>query len=154
MINILLDSSFLVALLDPQDVWHPRANQIDKALSQVTNRVFLDIVISESLSVIARRFEEQKRSKSFSAVVKSFHAAVPASKVVWLSLFIPQYYDDILQMMIDYKGELNFNDCLIALYMKDKGHRFLVSFDPDFDAVPGIQRLDKPDDVKKYLRQS
>jgi len=68
MSAVVIDSNFLVALVDPKDVWHKRASEIEAALDERALRVFLDIVIGESLSVIARRCEE-----------KSDHQILPAS---------------------------------------------------------------------------
>lgn len=62
MNSFLLDSSFLVALLDSKDTWHSVAVEIEGALPARVTRVFLDVVIAETLSVLARRFEERKRS--------------------------------------------------------------------------------------------
>lgn len=51
-------------------------------------------------------------------------------------------------MMDTYKGKLNFNDCVLALYMFEKSLKYIVSFDKDFDEVSELQRIKSPADVK------
>lgn len=46
------------------------------------------------------------------------------------------------------KGELNFNDALIALACRERGITLIASFDPDFDHVPWLKRVAQPTDVE------
>jgi predicted nucleic acid-binding protein len=44
-------------------------------------------------------------------------------------------------------GNLNFNDALIALSCHHRDIPFIASFDRDFDNVPWLQRIAKPEDL-------
>lgn len=56
----ILDSSFLVALLDEKDKWNEKAKAISRELEEAhCIEVVLDCVINEVISVLAKRFEER-----------------------------------------------------------------------------------------------
>jgi len=50
-------------------------------------------------------------------------------------------------MMVSYNGQLNFNDCLIALFMQRNNVQHLASFDADFDLLSNIHRISSPEDM-------
>lgn len=152
MSHVLIDSNVLVALLDTSDVWHTKAQEMVDAIPEKTSHLTLDIVIIETLSAIARRLEEKKQVRSFPMIVESFRSRFPVSKITYITPLVPSYFDNVLQIMVEHSGALNFFDALIAMYMKNHRHRFLMSFDADFDVLPGIQRVSSLHDVKNYLR--
>jgi predicted nucleic acid-binding protein len=56
MTKAILDSNFLVALIDEKDKWTKTAISIQKALKKKKARlVYLDCAVNETISVIARR---------------------------------------------------------------------------------------------------
>jgi len=62
MTKAILDSSFLVALIDEKDKWRNTAVLIQKALKKKKARLaYLDCAVNEMISVIARRLEEGKK---------------------------------------------------------------------------------------------
>jgi predicted nucleic acid-binding protein len=64
MTKAILDSNFLVALIDEKDKWRKSAISIQKALKKKKARlVYLDCAVNETICVIARRFEEKGRSQ-------------------------------------------------------------------------------------------
>lgn len=65
-VSVVLDTSLLVGFLDDRDKWHTRAVAIHDALMTVgVTLVYLDPVINEVVSVLARRLGEQKRTQQF-----------------------------------------------------------------------------------------
>lgn len=50
---------------------------------------------------------------------------------------------DIVLESLGWYGELNvsFGDAIVASEMRRAGRRAIYSFDPDFDRVPGIERI-------------
>ena len=44
-------------------------------------------------------------------------------------------------------GALNFNDAIIALACRERGIPAIASFDADFDPIPWLRRLARPEDV-------
>ena len=63
MTRVGIDTSVLIGLLDPQDVWHGSAVALKQALQahQVEVALF-DCVLAEAVSTMARRIYEQRRS--------------------------------------------------------------------------------------------
>jgi predicted nucleic acid-binding protein len=49
-----------------------------------------------------------------------------------------------MEIVIDSSGTLNFNDALIALACRERGIPAIASFDADFDQVPWLRRLARP----------
>jgi predicted nucleic acid-binding protein len=63
MTQIGIDTSVLIGLLDPKDVWHGPATALKQAFKghNVHVAVF-DCVLAEAISTMARRIHEQRRS--------------------------------------------------------------------------------------------
>ena len=61
---------------------------------------------------------------------------------------VPVLYDDVVELVRSSRGELNFNDALIALSCHHRGIPWIASFDRDFDSVSWLQRLGKPEDFR------
>ena len=59
--SVLLDTSFVVALLDAQDVHHPRARAVHESFVPAEHRLVLaDLVVLEAANVLLRRAEERR----------------------------------------------------------------------------------------------
>jgi predicted nucleic acid-binding protein len=62
--RVVLGTSVLVALVDARDKWHSAATAIKDALKAGrVGLVYLDPVINETVSVLARRLQEQRRAE-------------------------------------------------------------------------------------------
>jgi predicted nucleic acid-binding protein len=152
MNEIVIDANFLVALLDGDDSFHTKATEIEMMIPIETPRLYFDVVVSESLSVLARRSEERKRIFSFREKVRMLQIKLPYSNISWVSVLIQTYYSEILELMTHHNGKLNFNDALIVVYMKKNNLQFIASFDSDFDDVAWVQRISTPSDIEKYVK--
>lgn len=63
MIQIGIDTSVLIGLLDPADIWHQQAMALKEALvAHGTNIAVFDCVLAEAVSTMARRIHEQRRA--------------------------------------------------------------------------------------------
>jgi predicted nucleic acid-binding protein len=153
MNTIVIDSNILVGVLDTNDSLHVRATELDASVPISVQRIYFDIVVNESLSVLARRFEEKKREDSFPGLVQRVKTKLPSSEIIWLGSLTETYYEEILQLLIATKGTLNFNDAFLALYMKKFDLQYLLSFDTDFDNIDWIQRISTVSDIEKYLQR-
>lgn len=68
--RVVLDTSLLVALVDARDKWHDAAMAIKAALkTSEAGLVYLDPVINETISVLARRLQEQRRVERFESLL-------------------------------------------------------------------------------------
>jgi len=143
--NLVVDTSALVGLLVPSDQWHQRAVVL-WGLAKVRGYVpvYLDCVLAESVSVIARRLEEKHRAAEIGIVLDRLKAQVPEAALTWVLPDVPRLFWDVLDMMRASAGALNFNDALIALACRERGIAAIASFDKDFDGVDWLRRLAGP----------
>ena len=69
--RVVLDTSVLVALVDARDKWHSAATAIKDVLKAGSvGLIYLDPVINETISVLARRLQEQRRGEQFEALAR------------------------------------------------------------------------------------
>jgi len=149
MAEVGIDTSVLIGLLDPKDVWHGPAMALKKALQahQADVAVF-DCVLAEAISTMARRIHEQRRVADLDHLLTYVLADYPREDILWVLPDVPALYTDIVQLVRSSNGELNFNDALIALSCHHRDIPFIASFDRDFDDVAWLQRLAQPDDLR------
>lgn len=143
-----IDTSVLIGLLDPKDIWHDSATTLKNALQahQVEVAIF-DCVLAEAISTMARRIHEQRRTADLDQLIDRILADDLREDVLWILPDVPALYDDVVELVRSSKGELNFNDALIALSCRSRDIPFIASFDGDFDNVAWLQRLAEPDDL-------
>ncbi len=146
--DIAIDTSVLVGLLDPQDVWHTQAVALHAALQSAGfTGIYFDCAIAETISIATRRLREKKRIDEIDSLLDRILTNFPFDSLTWINFDIPALYSDILSLVRTSKGELNFNDALMALACQERKIPFIASFDRDFDQVSWLQRLAKADTV-------
>ncbi len=133
---VLVDTSFLVALLDARDSLHQRAEEIEKELASL-KLIFTDVVYGETLSVLSRRIKERRKGVSdrkdfFRKIVRKMDEII-GSDLLYLMSIIKEKFLEIKEICLDSGGELNFNDALLVIGAKEYGIEWIVSFDSDFD---------------------
>lgn len=149
MSAIVFDANYLVGWLDQKDSWHPAVRAIAEALPKNATRLILDVSLTEALSVMARRCEEQQRPRDFLTILSAVKAEIPPKNVEWILPLVRSYYDDCLALMEGHHGKFNFNDALIISFMKQQKLVYIVSFDGDFDAIPWIRRIHTAEQAAK-----
>ena len=144
--RIALDTNFVVGLIDDHDLWcvPALALQADLAAKEFVPVIF-DCVMTEVISVVARRTHEKRRAASLPALLERIRTQFPANALVWLYPDLPKLYDEVVALVEQSGGELNFNDALIALACRDRNIPYLASFDADFDQIAWLKRLARPD---------
>ena len=145
----VIDTNVLVAITDSHDKWHEKAMAIfDMVNTEGLQIVYFDCVLSETISVMGRRAEEQKRSDQFPALLDRLMEKIPVENITWNSFNIRKNYLELTKLIRDYFGLLNFNDSLIAFSCRDLDIRLIISFDTDFDQIPWLQRISSPYDIR------
>lgn len=153
--SVFVDSSALVALINERDSHHRRATELFAALAEVNAPlVYFDCVVTETLSVLARRAEEQRRPNAFEAAADKLLNLAAPDEIVWLLERLRTQFRPAVAQMRRTDGALNFNDALMFLACQDLGITYLASFDPDFDRLDGVVRLADADAVKRTLSLS
>ena len=148
MIEVGIDTSVLIGLLDPKDVWHDAATALKEALqAHEANIAVFDCVLAEAISTMGRRIHEQRRVADLDHLLARLLADYPPEDILWVLPDVPALYGDVVELVRSSRGQLNFNDALIALSCHHRGIPFIASFDRDFDTLSWLQRLAKQDDL-------
>ncbi|MEW6366059.1 MAG: PIN domain-containing protein [Acidobacteriota bacterium] len=144
----VIDTNVLVALIDDRDKWHSRAVAVrDAVLKAGTNIVYLDCVVNESISVMARRVEEKKQAGRFAPLLDSLFVSIKPDDITWISRESRRPFSQIVAICRGSDGALNFHDALIALASRELGIRHLLSFDEDFDDLSWLVRVGAPEEA-------
>jgi predicted nucleic acid-binding protein len=147
-VDVVIDSSVLVGLLIPNDLWHPQAVALWEAIKAGGHvGLFLDCVAAEAISAATRRLHEKGRLADVESLLDRLNAQVPSDAITWILPDVPHLYPEVLDLIRSSSGALNFNDALIALACRERGVPAIASFDADFDQVAWLQRLAHPEDV-------
>lgn len=72
---------------------------------------------------------------------------VPAEAMTWILPDVPRLYPKVLNLIRSSSGRLGFNAAVIALACRERGIPAIGGFDADFDQVPWLHRLARPEDV-------
>jgi predicted nucleic acid-binding protein len=104
-------------------------------------------VVAETVSTATCRLREKKRAAEIEPLLDEIITNFPPDSLTWISFDMPVLYAEILSLVRASRGELNFNDALIALACRDREIPLIASFDRDFDQVSGLRRLSGANDV-------
>ena len=147
--RVAIDTSVLVGLINPHDIWHTHAQMLhDAVLWADITPTYFDCAVSEAISVAIRRLYEKQLNSEVMALFKLIDAKVPRKTLTWVLPDVPRLYSEILELMQTSSGELNFNDALIALACREREIPAIASFDGDFHQVSWLKRLAAPADVQ------
>lgn len=130
---IFLDSGVIIALADKGDELHEAAYALVKSIVAGGESIFITShVFDEILTYTRRKIGEREAEKAMEFLLNTKK----------LEIIMPELetFDSALGYFKDYK-DFSFCDALSAALMKEYGIRKILSFDSDFDAVPGITRL-------------
>lgn len=146
--RVAVDSSVLVGLLNPRDLWRDQALALrDTLLGSGAELLYFDCVAAEAISVATRRLHEKGRLADVGPLLDRLESQVPNETITWILPDVPHLYPEVLDLIRSSSGALNFNDALIALACRERGIPAIASFDADFDQVAWLRRLARPEDV-------
>lgn len=146
--KVAVDSSVLVGLINPRDLWRDQAIALrDALLASHAELLYFDCVAAEAISAAARRLHEKGLMAEVETLLDRLDAQVPAETITWILPDMPRLYPVALNLIRSSAGALNFNDALIALACQERGIPAIASFDADFDEVAWLRRLSLPEDV-------
>ncbi len=147
--RVVIDSSVLVGLINPRDLWRKQSLVLRQALLDAGNELlYFDCVVAEAVSAAARRLHEKGRVSEVKVLMDRLDAQAAPTDITWILPDVPDLYADILGLIRSSSGELNFNDALIALACRQRGIPAIASFDADFDHISWLRRLAQPADIK------
>jgi predicted nucleic acid-binding protein len=147
-VQVVVDTSVLVALLNPRDVWREQAMTLhDTLVASEHELLYFDCVVTEAISTVARRLIEKRRSSEIEALLTQISVRTPAGGITWILPDTPRLYPQALELIRSTSGNLNFNDALIALACRERNIVAIASFDADFDGVAWLRRWSAPEHV-------
>ena len=150
---LIVDSNFWVALFDQSDVHAQRAASIWEIIkSKNIDTMILDCIVNETFSAVARRFNKKGRQDEIKSTFERMFLIFKPGVVQWIFTFTKDTYTEVIGLMEEHKGIFNFHDALIALFAKQQGLKYILSFDRHFDLFPWIKRISEPDHLKDALR--
>lgn len=147
-----IDTNVLVAFVDHRDKWYKVAYALMDTLNAADISVeYFDCVLNETISVLIRRAEEQKRSHEVPALIESLLTEAPLEHVTWISESTRCLFNDVVSLVRETGGTLNFHDALMALVCRELGIEIIVSFDEDFDRLSWLTRVATVDALQQAL---
>ncbi len=134
-----LDANVLISLIDQADRHHQRAVGVYEKISQQGEIFLSDVVVNETLTVMARRHERLQIGSQFAEFVKRFKEFIAPIPILSVYEMVSQNYQHIMNFMVKYHARLSFHDALIVLFLTEVPEVFLVTFDEDFSLVEGLK---------------
>ena len=127
---IFVDSSFFIALVDQKDQWHLNAKSL---LPILTDEIILitDLIMAESISIIGKR-------SGGKAGTQLYHYFLDNCKLVFAD---DKILKNSMEEFLKYDGTLSVSDAISVIIMKKNKVARIISFDSDFDKIPGIVRV-------------
>lgn len=151
--TVCLDTSYLIGLFDEADLWHFQAREIHRLIRQHQVEVlYLDCVVNELFTVLARRCRERGKPEAFQTLVDQVAQAVPETFITWVYPHLPRWYGRCISLMRETHGSLNFHDVLIVMALQELGLSAIISFDAGFDQAPAVRRLGSRDALEAWVR--
>jgi len=147
-VEIVIDSSVVVGLLYPNDLWHSQAVALLDAIKSAGHvAVYFDCVATEAVSAATRRLHEKNLLSDVNVLFSHLDAYVPPHTITWILPDVPRFYPDALELIRSFGGKLNFNDALIALACRERNIPAPASFNADFDEITWLPRVVPPKDT-------
>ncbi|HDD44135.1 MAG TPA: type II toxin-antitoxin system VapC family toxin [Candidatus Desulfofervidus auxilii] len=121
---IVLDTNVIIAFLDRKDSLHKIAVE---SIKQHKDERFctINVIIAEAYSVLAKRCRERRFDcKKALRVLKDFENEL---EVFWIEIS-KDMHETIVDIMINNEGRINYNDVLLANFVREKRFK-LLTFD-------------------------
>jgi len=142
MSRALVDTSFVVAFMDKKDRHYKKALEIQGKIEKMgLELVCMDCVVNEVYSVMARKLVERGMSGEFSKVADLIDDFLRSVDVVSAYRYLPKLHFEVVDLMKQTEGRLNYHDALMALCCKREGINKIVSLDSDFDEIEWLERI-------------
>lgn len=129
MQKILLDYTFLEALIFEKNEKHEIADQLAKVIKKEDY-----LYIPSNVLTIMMKKLENYNSESIK-FVNNIRYSTRIDCSIDKNLYMDAY------AFFEENPSLNYTDCLTIEYMKKKGLQYILSFNENFDKIKGIKRL-------------
>ena len=139
MPHIAVDSNVLIGYRLARDQYHDRATSIVRGIDtgDLPTGIVTDFCVAETLNIIGERAGHEAGVSLLDALIESRGFELVRTTRAEFSTE---------QSIYRRHEPLTFVDAITVATMRRRNVGFVYSFDTDFDAVPGITRLDSDDD--------
>jgi len=130
---ILLDTSFFVGTYRERDAYHQRAGEVFRQVSATGEELqVLESAVGETATFLRRNDGAKTASEKSLQILHShdWKMLTPSVSEVGEALTLLGKY-----------GFSSYTDALNIAVMQSRGIKKIVSFDSEFDRVPGIKRI-------------
>ncbi|MFA5247050.1 MAG: type II toxin-antitoxin system VapC family toxin [Candidatus Micrarchaeia archaeon] len=124
----IADSSFLIALFDRYDQYHSQAKELQKIHPNIA---ITSVILWETVEYFIRK---EGNNSGTDAGKRIFDSKIP---VLETDLTV---YKNSLDVMEKY-NQLSYCDAISVTVLASFKEKQIISFDSDFDLVPGIERI-------------
>lgn len=151
---LIPDTSFLVALWDRGDPWHPKALALHHRLDAAgAEYLYLDCVINELFGVMLRRGRERKGGAANpSQIMARLLQAYSPENITWVYPEAPIWWGPCLHLMEESGWQLNLHDALIAWTCLEFGLGGVVSFDQNLGQVKGLRVIGGLEEAENWVK--
>ncbi|MBS3067299.1 PIN domain-containing protein [Candidatus Micrarchaeota archaeon] len=125
---ILLDADVLIAFFRDREEEHSKAVELVQGSEE--RGVITTIILSEIITVIKSRDGGKKSMETWEKIIESDIAVVEIKEGIEQIMYFVEKYDG-----------LSFGDASNIIIMKKFNIEKIISFDSDFDLIPGIERI-------------
>ena len=131
MNDVVLDANVIVGMPDDQDVHHARAIAMLERIREAGARpLLLDMLVAEAVSVLCRRARQRNtRPPDLDAAIGVLRASVGREELQWVGGALEEAFLDVLDVVADTGGVLNFNDALLVVLQRSGRIDEVASFD-------------------------
>lgn len=123
------DASFFIGLVDKQDQWHKRALELLEGLKD--ELVVTNLVIYECVSIIGQRSGGMAGTTLYNFFNDNCHVEYVTDDV----------FDEAMKIFFEQNGKISVSDAITLAFMKKRKVKSIISFDPDFDRINDIDRI-------------
>jgi hypothetical protein len=102
----------------------------------------LDVLVQEAVSVLCRRAAERKTDPpNLDTTLEVVRGWYDAGEVRFVAREAERLVGDVLDVILETAGVLNFNDGLVVVLQRQGAIDDFASFDGGFDGVEGFRRI-------------
>lgn len=122
---IFVDTSFLIALLFTNDIYHERALKIAETIDE--RKLINNTVLNETLNAFTGKGGK---------IGKDLYNLI--NEMFDIQYLNQKDYENAIDIHLQYDSSINYSDSTILQTMVENNISKIVSFDSDFDKINGI----------------
>lgn len=103
--------------------------------------LYADCATNEMYTVTAERFAERSMSYDLRGIADVITSCPGTVKIVNAYRYLPKVHPEVVELVKQTKGGLNYRDALMALTLVEERISGIVTLDRDFDEIAWLERV-------------